>query len=83
MRSDIADVRLADRVFAPHYAEAMAAVVTAGTVLRDTKAGGAAMVELAAGDAFEVLEVAGMDAWGIAVAQGLVGYVDRHALRAA
>lgn len=84
MRADIADVRLADRVFAPHYAQAMATVVIDATALRRDKPGASeAMAELAPGDAFDVLELAGGDAWGIAVALGLVGYVDRYALAAA
>lgn len=81
MRADIADVRLADRVFAPHYAQAMPTIVTDATPLRrDKPAASEAVAELVPGDAFEVLELAGGDAWGIAVAPGLVGYVDRHAL---
>ena len=35
------------------------------------------------GEIFEVLDLAGGKAWGIAVAQNLVGYVDAEALDAA
>lgn len=42
--------------------------------------GGSALAELTIGDAFEVLELSGDQAWGIATAVGLVGYVDRAAL---
>ena len=81
MRSDLADVRLADRVFAPRYAEAMPTVVTYGTSLRRDKAAAARTIaDLAPGETFEVLELAGDDAWGMAVSLGLVGYVDRHSL---
>lgn len=38
------------------------------------------VADLASGDSFEVLELAGSNAWGIAPMQGLVGYVDRTAL---
>ena len=39
-----------------------------------------ALAELASGEIFEVLELAGDNAWGIAPERGLVGFVDRTAL---
>ena len=39
-----------------------------------------ALAELAAGDTFEVLELAGSHAWGVAPGAGLVGYIDRAVL---
>lgn len=84
MRADIADVRLADQVFAPHYVQAMPTMVSDATSLRrDKPFWSETLAELVPGDAFDVLELAGDDAWGIAVALGLVGYVYRHALAAA
>lgn len=38
------------------------------------------MVDLAPGEAFEVLEIAGGQAWGVAADRALVGYVDADAL---
>ena len=54
----------------------MAVTLTGDIALRE----GAAMdssevAQLHSGDVFEVLELAGKNAWGIAPAKGLVGYV--------
>lgn len=38
------------------------------------------IAQLSAGDIFEVLELAGGNAWGVARAPGLVGYIDAAAL---
>ncbi|MFD1844817.1 SH3 domain-containing protein [Sphingomonas qilianensis] len=76
VRGDLADLRLADRVFAPHYAAPMAVILTQDASLREAAAADAAEIaQLMAGDTFEVLELAGMNAWGLAPAQGLVGYI--------
>ena len=81
VRRDLADIRLADRVFAPHYAAAVQRVVIATTPLRqgvDLQSGD--LTELAIGDVFEVLEFVKGRAWGRAPAHDLVGYVDADAL---
>ena len=70
VRPDIADIRLADRFFAPHYAAPLAAA-------RD---GCEPIAELSPGDAFEALEILRDAAWGIARPAGLVGYVALSAL---
>lgn len=71
-------MRLADRIFAPHYAAPMACrLVQPAKLLRDK--GGDVLAELAAEQIFEVLEVSGAHAWGVAE-DGSVGYVDRGAL---
>lgn len=81
VRPDLADVRLAARVFAPHYAAPLAQVIRRDVPLRIARPDDAKPIAtLAAGTRFEVLEIAGDDAWGIAVAEGLVGYIDRAAL---
>lgn len=80
MRGDLADVRLAGQVFAPHYAEPMMCRVERAVDLRDARADGTILARLAPGDPFEVLELAGDHAWGTAPSHGLVGYVDRDAL---
>lgn len=41
-----------------------------------------ALAELASGDPFELLELMGGVAWGIATGPGLVGYVDGGAIAA-
>ena len=81
VRGDIADVRLADRVFAPHYAQAVArTVLTDATLREDRDPAGAVLAPLSAGEQFELLDVTGGVAWGIATARGMVGYVDADAL---
>jgi hypothetical protein len=76
VRGDLADLRLADRVFAPHYAAPMAVTLADDVVLREAAAADSAEVaSLSAGDTFEVLELAGSNAWGLAPVQGLVGYI--------
>ncbi len=84
VRGDIADIRLAEQVFAPHYAEAVAKVVARDVVLREGRdAASDAMATLAAGEPFELLDLTGGVAWGIAPAHGLVGYLDAASLGAA
>jgi hypothetical protein len=81
VRPDLADVRLADRVFAPHYAAPVARVIARPTSLRAERASdGAVLATLSAGALFELLDIVGDDAWGIATAETLVGYVDVAAL---
>jgi len=84
VRRDVADIRLADRVFAPHYAAPMPRRLAGQAVLFGGDAGDAAnLATLRAGEIFEVLDIAGGKAWGIAVAHGLVGYIDADALEPA
>jgi hypothetical protein len=83
VRRDLADVRLADRVFAPHYAAPMARTLSLDTPLRAASARDSEMLaSLSTGDIFEVLELAGGNAWGVARGPGLVGYIDAAALGA-
>lgn len=81
MRPDIADIRLADQVFAPHYARAMRRTLAIGAPLRAGREVEAeTLATLAAGDPFDLLDVTGAAAWGIAPESGLVGYLDASAL---
>jgi hypothetical protein len=83
VRADIADIRLADQVFAPHYARAQSRTLAISTPLRAGRGDDAeTLATLAPGDAFELLDVTGAAAWGIAPGRGLVGYLDMDALRA-
>jgi hypothetical protein len=75
-RRDLADVRLADRVFAPHYAAPLQRVTTRPTALRFARdVDSEQLAVLNPGEVFEVLELSGGLAWGSAPAQQLVGYV--------
>jgi hypothetical protein len=80
VRGDLADVRLAEQVFAPHYAAPMAAVALGDAGLFADRNLSEPIATLATGDVFEVLELAGRHAWGRAIGQNLVGYVDRSIL---
>ena len=81
VRRDLADVRLADRVFAPHYAAPLARTLRRAAELRvERETDSTALASLAAGDTFEVLELSGDLAWGRAPGPGLVGYVPEDAL---
>lgn len=83
MRRDLADVRLADRVFAPHYAAPMPWRLAAAAALRSAPAADLPVIaQLTAGDLFEVLERSGDRAWGVAPGPGLVGYIPDTALGA-
>lgn len=74
-------MRLADRVFAPHYAAPMPRMLAEAAELRLSAAPDSeVLAQLAAGDAFEVLELAGSHAWGVAPGPGLVGYIAASAL---
>jgi hypothetical protein len=81
VRRDLADVRLAQRFFAPHYAAPLPRVLTRETALRaGPEPMAATLATLAPETVFEVLEYAGGLAWGVAPAAGLVGYLDQAAL---
>ncbi len=84
VRSDLADVRLADLVFAPHYAAPMPRRIAVAAELRTERdAGSPVLATLAAGDVFEVLDLIGEAAWGVAPAVALVGYIPAAHLAAA
>ena len=81
VRRDLADVRLADRVFAPHYAAPSPRTLVRNAMLQSTPQDeGSSIAGLAVGDPFELLELAGDRAWGVAPVQGLVGYLDADAI---
>lgn len=82
VRGDLADVRLADQVFAPHYAAPLSRTVAAAAPMHATRAANSdVLATLSPGDLFELLDVTGELAWGVAPATGLVGYVRADALR--
>jgi hypothetical protein len=83
-RSDIADIALAGRTIAPHYARPLIrACGVHAAALRDVADGDAEPVsELLPGEEFAVLEYSGGKAWGYCVADHRVGYVEAIGLTA-
>ena len=82
-RADLADVALAGRVIASHYAEPLARVIRAATSLRLQPSDDAEVVsELAEGDAFLMLDDTLGWAWGYAGKDRRVGYVRSEAVGA-
>jgi hypothetical protein len=77
VRRDIADIALADHIFAPHYARADQAVLTApASMLRSAPDDSAqATSQLLHGEGFAVLDIAGRWAWGYCTHDHYVGYV--------
>lgn len=76
VRGDLAHIKLAGRYFVPHYAVPMPHVIKPGAVLRSaSRADGEAIMELPAGETFNVLDMAGPWAWGQLGEEGRVGYV--------
>ncbi|MFA5970099.1 MAG: SH3 domain-containing protein [Sphingomonas sp.] len=81
VRPDLADIRLAEFVFAPHYAAPIALSVIGPVALRaGPDAGAEILCMLNSGDVFEALDFTGSNAWGKAAVLDLVGYVDSTAL---
>ena len=78
-RGDLADVRLADRIFAPHYAAPVGRTAIAQTPLLAAH-GGVPVSELLKGERFDVLELSHGYAWGVGAADGAVGFVAMEAL---
>lgn len=84
MRRDVADVALARRVFAPHYALPLdhGCVVTAAAMRARPDADAPAVSELLLGECFAVVDSSGDWAWGFSRHDGYVGYVPIDALGA-
>jgi hypothetical protein len=81
VRGDLADIRLAEQVFAPHYVRAVPKRVARAAALRGGRGADApVLAELADGEPFELLDVTGGIAWGIAPTHDRVGYVVADAL---
>lgn len=83
-RGDLAHIRLAGKVFVPHYAEPLPYFVeTAATLRIAPRADAEARQEVSAGLTFNVLDIAGAWAWGQIGEDGCVGYLPAAALRRA
>ena len=75
VRPDLADISLAGKLFAPHYAQAVERICAAtATPLLDMPDGNH-LAELHEGDRFWLLDQAGGWAWGWRASDHLVGYV--------
>ncbi|MEO9633696.1 C40 family peptidase [Parasphingorhabdus sp.] len=82
-RGDLADIALAGKMFAPHYAESMPMRCSAPKAMIRKQSGKdhEAISELLHGEDFHVLDIAGDWAWGYCGHDGYVGYVPVHALQ--
>lgn len=81
-RGDLAHIRLAGKVFVPHYAVPMAYVLDLpATLLNAPREDALVRDELPAGVPFNVLDVAGKWAWGQVGEDGFVGYLPMATLR--
>ena len=82
-RADLADVALAGRVIASHYAEPVVRVVQSAASLKAQPSDEAEEVaELAEGDAFQMLDDTLGWVWGYAGKDRRVGYVRSDAVAA-
>lgn len=84
-RRDIADIDLAGRLMAPHYARPVirAAGPNGGAVLAEPREGAEQATDLAPGDEFAVLDESSGWAWGYRRADHRVGYVPAQHLEPA
>ena len=80
-RQDLADVALAGRVVASHYAEPLERrLVTAASLLVDTSSDSEVLAELMEGEVIRMLDNSRGWAWGYAGPDRLVGYVPSEAV---
>lgn len=82
VRKDIADISLASRIFAPHYAqpERAACIGPSEPIRAEPSPEGRAVSQLLSGEGFAVVDVAGEWAWGYSLHDCYVGYVAQAAL---
>lgn len=81
VRRDLAEIAVADRIFAQHYVEPMAVKLCAvATVYARPDTNSDPVTTLAAGDAFHLIDLGHEWAWGRGDALGTIGYVAASAL---
>lgn len=81
VRGDLADLDLADQIFAPHYARARRYRANAEAVIRAAPDNASEpRGSLAPGDPFHVLDLSGGWLWGRGEQEGSVGYVPADAV---
>ncbi len=82
-RKDLADIALAGRVIASHYAEPVkASIATPTALLAAPSDDGEKLADLEAGDPFEILDDSLGWAWGYGGSDRRVGYIRSDALAA-
>jgi cell wall-associated NlpC family hydrolase len=82
-RRDLADIRLAQHVFAPHYALAVPRTAGRSTpILARAGARESVLSEVLAGEPFDALEISGNHIWGASPIDGSVGFVEADAFTA-
>lgn len=80
-RKDLADIALAGRVIASHYAEPLHRTITqAAPLLAEPSDDSEVLCALAPGDGFEILDNSVGWVWGYAGKDRLVGYVKSEAI---
>jgi hypothetical protein len=82
IRGDLADIKLAGLLFAPHYAVPMirSCITPAATMHAQPDTDSTGISEIIYGEDFAVLDVAGQWAWGYTVHDDYLGYVALSAL---
>lgn len=81
-RGDLAHIKLAGKIFVPHYAVPVPyALDVDATLLNAPRDDAMVRDELRAGMPFNVLDIAGKWAWGQVGEDGSVGYLPMAALR--
>ncbi|MEH6755970.1 MAG: C40 family peptidase [Parasphingorhabdus sp.] len=82
-RGDLADIALAGKMFAPHYAEPipMRCAAPKAMIRKQGNKNSEAVSELLHGEDFHLLDVVGDWAWGYCDHDGYVGYIPVHALQ--
>ena len=75
VRGDLAHIRMAGKVFVPHYIVPMPRRVVAGGGALRQAAKGEVIATLAGGTAFAVLDISGGFAWGECGEGGAIGYI--------
>lgn len=81
-RKDVADVALAGRLFAPHYARPLTLVCTAIALPVLDRPAGTQISELLEGELFAAVDIGGGWAWGYCRHDHYVGYVRADGLAA-
>jgi hypothetical protein len=82
IRGDLADIKLAGQLFAPHYAVPMirSCIVPSAMMHEQSDGDSTGISELIYGEDFAVLDVSGIWAWGYTVHDDYLGYVELSAL---
>jgi NlpC/P60 family/Bacterial dipeptidyl-peptidase Sh3 domain len=82
IRGDLADIKLAGLLFAPHYSVPLirSCIVPSAAMHEQADGDSTGISELIYGEDFAVLDVSGQWAWGYTVHDDYLGYVDLAAL---